>query len=109
MITAYAILCTTVFSATLNVIYFSKKHIKSKETETFSILLFINLLGLIVEFLCSYIGNNFITDSSPARLFTRIYLGYLMLYLLYMTLYIYVVCYASDKNMNLNYHRKDSR
>lgn len=106
MITAYAILCTTVFSATLNVIYFSKKHIKSKETETFSILLFINLLGLIVEFLCSYIGNNFITDSSPARLFTRIYLGYLMLYLLYMTLYIYVVCYASDKNMNLNYYKK---
>ena len=91
----YVILCTIVFSATLNVIYFSKKHVNLSETKIFSTLLFINLIGLILEFLCSYVGYNFSTNDLPAHVFTRLYLFYLMTYLLYMTLYIYAVCYSS--------------
>lgn len=103
---AYSILCALVFSATLNVIYFSKKHVNSNETKVFSILLVLNLFGLIVEFICSYFGNNFDPNSLPSIVFTRIYLVYLMSYLLYMTLYIYVVCYASNKEQNLTYYKK---
>lgn len=101
----YAILCMIFFSATLNIVYFSKKHVNSKETKIFSILLFINLIGLIIEFICSYFGNNFVSDSTPAMFFTRLYLLYLMAYLLYMTLYIYIVCYANDQN-KINYYKK---
>ena len=99
----YVILCTIVFSATLNVIYFSKKHVNLSETKIFSTLLFINLIGLILEFLCSYVGYNFSTNDLPAHVFTRLYLFYLMTYLLYMTLYIYAVCYSS---CNSNYYKK---
>lgn len=103
---AYFILCAFVFSATLNVIYFSKRHINSNETKIFSILLFLNLLGLITEFVCSYLGNNFDPNALPSRIFTKIYLIYLMTYLLYMTLYIYVVCYASNNGKNLPHYKK---
>lgn len=106
MSVAYVILCTLVFSATLNVIYFSKRHIKSNETKVFSILLFLNLIGLMIEFTCSYLGNNFNPNSFLSVVFTKIYLVYLMTYLLYMTLYIYVVCYASKTDYDLTYYKK---
>ena len=103
----YAILCVIFFSATLNVIYFSKKHINSKETKIFSVVLLLNLFGLITEFICSYVGYNFASNSLPAQIFTRIYLIYLMAYLLCMTLYIYVICYANNsENNKIEYYRK---
>ena len=102
----YFILCALVFSITLNILYFTKKHIDSSETKVFSILLFINFLGLIIELVCAYIGYNFAPNVLLARLFTKVYLTYLLTFLFLMTLYIYIVCYVINKNPNLSYFKK---
>ena len=55
-----------VYSISLNFLYFSKEHVNNYETKIFNILVRINLIGLILEFLCilslGLIGqNNLIT------------------------------------------------
>ena len=102
----YFVLCTLIFSVTLNIVYFSKSHIVSNETRIFSKLLFVNLVGLIIVLFCMYISNTFSPDVLPAIIFTRCYLIYLITYLLYMTLYNYVVCYASLKQEKYDYYIK---
>lgn len=92
----YFILCGLMFSSALNILFFAKKHINVKETKVFSILLVINLISLIVELLCSYIGFNFSTNCLISHIVTKTYLICLMAFLLYMTLYIYAVCYADN-------------
>ena len=50
-----------VYSISINFLYFSKEHVNNYETKIFSILVTVNLVGLILEMLCilslSYIGE----------------------------------------------------
>lgn len=96
----YFILCGFIFSCFLNIIYFSKKHVKTGETKIFSILLIVNLISLASELACSYIGYTFLENTIYTHVMTKIYLICLMTFLLYMTLYIYVICYVESKREN---------
>lgn len=98
---AYMIICTFVFSLVLNIIYFKKKHISSAETKIYSLLLIVNLIGLLTEFICSYIGINYTSHVFLSKALTKLYLIYLMTFLLLMTLYIYMLCYVSSIRPNL--------
>ncbi|MBP3461040.1 MAG: response regulator [Bacilli bacterium] len=102
----YFILCGLLFSVVLNILFFSKKHIKTRETKVFSILLLLNLIGLISELLCSYIGFNYSENTILPHISTKIYLICLMTFLLFMTLYIYIICYVSSDKPKLKYYNK---
>lgn len=102
----YFILCGFIFSCFLNIIYFSKKHVKTGETKIFSILLIVNLISLASELACSYIGYTFLENTIYTHIMTKIYLICLMTFLLYMTLYIYVICYVESKRENKKRYKK---
>lgn len=102
----YLILYALILSSTLNIIYFVRKHIRTNEAKIFSRLLFANLIGLLIEFACIFVSNYFSPVSLPAILFTRMYLIYLITYLLYMTLYNYVICYTTEKQKKLDHYKK---
>ena len=102
----YFILCGFIFSCFLNIIYFSKKHVKTGETKIFSILLIVNLISLASELACSYIGYTFLENIIYTHVMTKIYLICLMTFLLYMTLYIYVICYVESKRENQKRYKK---
>ena len=102
----YFILCGFIFSCFLNIIYFSKKHVKTGETKIFSILLIANLISLASELACSYIGYTFLENTIYTHVMTKIYLICLMTFLLYMTLYIYVICYVESKRENKKRYKK---
>lgn len=102
----YFILCGFIFSCFLNIIYFSKKHVKTGETKIFSILLIVNLISLASELACSYIGYTFLENTIYTHVMTKIYLICLMTFLLYMTLYIYVICYVESKRENQKRYKK---
>ena len=93
----FLILYALILSITLNIMYFIRKHINSNEAKIFSKILFSNLLGLMLELMCIYMSNKFSPTSLPAIIFTRAYLIYLITYLLFMTLYNYVLCYTTEK------------
>ena len=102
----YFILCGFIFSCFLNIIYFSKKHVKTGETKIFSILLIVNLISLASELACSYMGYTFLENTIYTHVMTKIYLICLMTFLLYMTLYIYVICYVESKRENKKRYKK---
>ena len=93
----YAIICTFVFSIVLSIIYFKKEHISSPETKIYSVLLITNSIGLLIEFICSFIGYKYTSNVFLATIFTKMYLVYLMSFILLMTLYIYMICYVVSK------------
>ena len=102
----FLILYALILSITLNIMYFIRKHINSNEAKIFSKILFSNLLGLMLELMCIYMSNKFSPTSLPAIIFTRAYLIYLITYLLFMTLYNYVLCYTTEKQKKLEHHKK---
>ena len=102
----FLILYALILSITLNIMYFIRKHINSNEAKIFSKILFSNLLGLMLELMCIYMSNKFSPTSLPAIIFTRAYLIYLISYLLFMTLYNYVLCYTTEKQKKLEHYKK---
>ena len=102
----FLILYALILSITLNIMYFIRRHINSNEAKIFSKILFSNLIGLMLELMCIYMSNKFSPISLPAIIFTRAYLIYLITYLLFMTLYNYVLCYATEKQKKLEYYKK---
>ena len=56
--------------------------------------------------MCIYMSNKFSPTSLPAIIFTRAYLIYLITYLLFMTLYNYVLCYTTEKQKKLEHYKK---
>ncbi len=104
MMNALHIVVTIVFSFTLCLIYFIKKHIKTGETQIFSILLVSNLVGLVLELLSFYFSTYY--GNLPTTFFViKLYLGYLMFFLLYMTLYIYTICYVTCENPRIDHYK----
>lgn len=101
----FFVICGFLFSLTLNILYFNKKHIKTNETKIFSRLLVVNFLSLFFELLCTYAGYFLKADSFLAHVTTKIYLIFLMTFLLYMTLYIYTICYSEGNHTNEKYYQ----
>ena len=60
----------------------------------------------MLELMCIYMSNKFSPTSLPAIIFTRAYLIYLITYLLFMTLYNYVLCYTTEKQKKLEHYKK---
>lgn len=98
----YFISCSLVYSLILILVYFKKEHINSNETKVFSTMLVLNFFGLVCELCCALLGNFYDPSSILCKITTKVYMIYLLTFLLYMTLYIYVVCYASNNNNNNN-------
>lgn len=98
----YFISCSLVYSLILILVYFKKEHINSNETRVFSTMLVLNFFGLVCELCCALLGNFYDPSSILCKITTKVYMIYLLTFLLYMTLYIYVVCYASNNNNNNN-------
>lgn len=94
----YFISCSLVYSLILILVYFKKEHINSNETKVFSTMLVLNFFGLVCELCCALLGNFYDPSSILCKITTKVYMIYLLTFLLYMTLYIYVVCYASNNN-----------
>ena len=76
----------------LCIVYFSKKRINTVETNIYSQLLMLNVVGLFLEFLCCFSVMNM--DKFPIynMIVNRLYLVYFASFISLFTVYIYVVC-----------------
>ena len=92
------IFCSIVYSIILNIVYFAKSHLVSGETKIYSIILKLNLFGLINELLCAFVGITFDSNLFFVKLLTKFYMTYLLSFLFFMTIYIFNICYTSDDN-----------
>ncbi len=84
----FAILCLSLlYSIFLNLLFFSKKHIKTYETKIFGIMLVSNLVGILLEFSCIGLIFSLGTENLFVILINKLFLVYLLTFGLLFTLY----------------------
>ena len=88
----YIMVISLVYASVLNLVFFKKNHIKTRETYYYSLLLVVNLIGLIFEILCTFVGNVFPAESLIPSFFTKMYMCFLTLFIYYICIYIYSIC-----------------
>ena len=103
------ILISLVYSVGLNILYFTKKHVKNYETRLFSIFLPANLFGLILELCCSLLVVFLGTKNILSILVVKLFLIYLIMFVLLLLLYVYVICRNSETVIELNSNQKKIR
>lgn len=96
------ILLNLVYSGVLNIVFFTKKHLKLEETKVFSIMLLLNFFGLTIELFCTIISTTLGAQNILSTIFTRVYLLYLIAFLFFISYYILVVCYKSNEEKENN-------
>lgn len=78
----YALICSLIF----NVVYFSKKRIKSFETNVYTRLLISNFVGLVLELLCN-LSSIFDISQIISIIIVKSYLSYLLYWISIFVLY----------------------
>ena len=91
------IICSLIYSILVSVIYFSRPHLKSEETEIYKRLLIINMFNLFLELCCFFTIAH--SDVIPvlAAVISRIFLLSLLVWNLIFTGYIYIISLSNDE------------
>ena len=90
-------LCAIPFSIIISILFFTKKHIKTKETMLFGTLIVSNLIGLILEILCSYASDIYETNQLLSNIIYKSYLLYLIFWISTITYYVYSMIKNENK------------
>lgn len=92
------IICSMFYALALNIVYYHKEHIETKETKIFSYLLTANMMGLMIEFMCNVVGKKW-PDTILPVVFTKVFLIYLLVFQLLFTVYIFMICYNNKEEV----------
>lgn len=90
-------IASLVYSVLLNIVYFSKNRLANLENKIYKTLLISNVIGLLIELGCFYSVSHM--ESMPVLNFfiTRLLLAYYIAFLMFYTIYVFVVSYNNDK------------
>lgn len=94
----YLMIIALIYSIVLNISYFTKKHLKTSENKYYSRLLVLNLIGLILEIICGIIGKLLPDNALISQLFTKLFMCFLTLFTLTISIYIYSLCFEKKEN-----------
>ena len=89
------------YSIILNYLFFSKKHIKTTETKIFGILVSMNLIGIILELLCTLTLAAFGVNSFISIIINKAFLVYYVSFLFVFSLYV-----LNAAELSVNYSKK---
>ena len=99
------IICGFLINFVILFSFFSKKRIKSNETNIFSCLIICNLIGLFIEFFCNLLAKSGLEPGFFGIFITKSYLMYLIIWLLFFSIYISIITLKSyEKNKLIMYH-----
>lgn len=90
------LLTCLVFSLTLSIVFLFKNKVHTEESRVYSMLLFSNLLGIILEIGCIYLSNNYI-DSLFYDIVLHSYFVYILIFLTVVLFYAYSL-YRTESN-----------
>ena len=96
-------ICCFVFLIIIACTYFSKEKINNMDNKVFSILILINLLGIIIDVGGYFSFRNLGSDSLINIIISKIYLMYFMSYAFCLFVYIYVLNFNTNKLLNYIY------
>lgn len=93
-------ICAIPFSLLVIILFFKKEHVKNPETKIYQVLIVSNLIGLIIEVLCTY--ASIIHGEMPglSNFIYKSYLVYLITWTSLFTLYIYTISKKNHERIN---------
>ena len=86
-----------VLSITLCVVFLFKNKVHTKESEIYSILVFSNVIGVVLETSCIYLSNRYL-DSIIYDVIMHFYLIYIMAFLTILLFYLYSI-YLTEETL----------
>ena len=95
----YFSVCSLIYTILLVIVFFSKKRFESFENKIYSYLVITSLFGPIIGIPTYCFMGNMDKFPIPNIIFSKLYLVYLVMWLMIFTLYIFVI---SIKNINKN-------
>lgn len=112
MLIGVSVICTCLlFSIMVLILYFSKKRVNNIENKTYSVLLIINIFGLILELLCcyfTYTNGQSVFDTMMCIFCNRLFILYLLTWLTAFIFYIFYTTFTSGikSKKDINYYTK---
>ena len=94
-----------VFSFMLNILFYAKKHVDTKETRLYGLMSFVNMIGLIIEFVSIYSVKHWGIENIFAIIINRCYLVYLLGFILLFSLYILNIAELSNNKFDVFYEK----
>ncbi len=106
------ICCTLLYSIMLTIVYYRKPRISSVENKIYSVLVRMNVFGLLLELACSYfvyVNGTTPFNSLMCMLCNRLFIVYLLSWEVIFALYIFFVSFGQDMKVRdfLKNHSKD--
>lgn len=98
-LSAAFITISLVYNVIINFIFRYKEHVKTYELNLFGKLLITNFIGLVLELLCIISLINIGADSKLVIVVNKLYLVYLISFILYFTQYVYTIS-CEEKKLN---------
>lgn len=97
--------CSLAYIILLVFVFFSRKKLNTVENKVYSILILLNLFGVVVDIASIYYG--FFDKTSPMLIIlAKIYLTYLVDYMIAITLYFLIIAYAGGSTERKTYFYK---
>ncbi len=100
------IICNLTYSILICIIYFSKKRVKSLETNLYGNIIIVNIINLVLEILCYFTVIRIDKLLFITELTNRLFLLTIFLWQLLFTLYIYSISFKSRQEMSLDFKKK---
>ena len=94
--------CSFFFIALLTVVYFSKPRLKLLENKIYSWLIVTSLFGTVIGLPCYYFMVDYERTPLPNFIFSRLYLIYLITWIMLFTLYVVVISFPKINMKKLN-------
>ncbi len=96
----YFPLCALPFCILVLMLFFTKGHVDTKETKIYSVLILSNLIGIIIEMLCTY--ASYIYQSYPliSKFICKGYLLYIIVWISTFAYYIYSLTVPNELTIN---------
>lgn len=95
----YIMCISLLYSLVLNILFFKKSHVRTRETKYYSTLLVVNLFSLFFEIFCTIIGYNFPPNTMITVLFTKVFMCFLTSFVYLISLYINSLCFADKEKI----------
>ncbi len=92
-------ICAIPFSIFIIVLFYVKGHIESKETKIYKVLIISNLVGLILELLCTYASSIYDSNRLISILIYKSYLLYLIVWISTFAYYIFSVTKQNENEI----------
>ena len=104
--------CSLIYSIMLFILYFSKQRIKNMENRIYSVLVVINVLGLVLELLCcyfTYANGHSVLESFMCVLCNKLFVVYMITWISIFTFYIFYISFSNREKIKKDLEKPQSK